>query len=311
MRNNDTQLGRIPLSPGTWGYWLLFGTLYLIFVCISIHQARQLGEKAAKFLKSIAKKRYRVIEINVALAFPDLTHNEIADLAWRNFEQTCAGFFETAYVLLRGSRAVLAHSEVRGRHVLDEAINKGKNILLIGAHFTSMETCGTIMAHDVPMAIVHRHQNVAVANYLFLRNRLRLFTQVIHRDDGKSMLSLLQDTSTQSILWMAPDQDMGHQRSVYVPFLGVDEAATLRVMSRLVSRNDLTPLFLEFAYDEASRKWCIKYQTIPDYPSDDETADAATLNSVLGEAIKRRPDQYYWVHRRFKSLPDGSTRSYR
>lgn len=290
--------------------WLIVGIFWLIFVCISIHQARALGSKLSPLLKSLARKRYRVIEVNIGLGFPEMSEQEVKELAERNFEQTCAGFFETAYVLLRGTKSVLAHSEVRGKDVLTEAKAKGKNILLIGAHYTSMETCGTIMAHDVPMAIVHRHQNVAVANYLFLRNRRKLFSEVIHRDDHKRMLGFLRDASKQRVLWLAPDQDMGFQRSVFVPFLGVEKTATLKVISRMVTSNDLTPVFLEFLYDASSRKWLIEYKQIPDYPSDNETEDAATFNRVLGTSVREHPEQYYWVHRRFKTLPNGSIRGY-
>ncbi len=299
-----------PLQPRTWGWWILVGVAWLAFRMSSIHTARLWGIRISKLVKYLVAPRLNVIRTNLALAFPDMDAAERERLTQRNLEETGAGYLESAYVLLCGSRQVLANCEVRGRDVLEEALREGKNILLIGAHYTCLESCGCVMGHDVAVDIVHRHQNAVVPNYLILRHRRRSYAGVIHRDDRAGLVKALADKSRQRVIWLSPDQDMGHQRSVFAPFLGVEQAATLKATSKIASRYDMKAVFIEFSYEESNRKWIIHYRPIEAFPSNDQVADATTVNRVIGESAQRNPSQYYWVHRRFKSLPDGSVRQY-
>ena len=277
---------------------------------ISLEKARALGKRMAHVYKRVSPHRFNCIRLNLQLAFPDADPEELESLAIQNLEETGAYFYETGYILLKGYDHVMKNAEVLGREHLDEAIASGKNILLLGAHYTCLDSCGSVMANQVAMDVVHRHQNSVVANYLILRHRLGLFDKVIYRDETSRLIRTLKDKKTQHILWLAPDQDFGHERSVFVPFLGVEKAATLSATSRLAKQCDLNVVFIEFAYREKTSTWVIEYHPIENYPTDDPVADAKTLNDVIGESVKRNPAQYYWVHRRFKSLEDGSIRKY-
>lgn len=231
-------------------------------------------------------------------------------LAMRNLEETIAGFFEAAHIILHGYDSVISNCEIRGRETLDTALATGKNVLLIGAHFTCLESCGCVLGFDAAVDIVHRRQNAVVGNYLILKHRKEIFASVIDRDDRKGLSKAFADKTRQRIIWTGPDQDMGHQRSVFVPFLGVEKAATLKVTSRIAARYDMPTVFVEFSYQEENPNWIVHYRPIENYPTGDPIFDATTLNRIIGESVHRNPDQYYWIHRRFKSLEDGTSRKY-
>lgn len=300
----------LPLHPRTWGWWVFVGVFWLLFKPISIETSRDWGKKLARVLKRVSPRRFKVIRRNLELVFPDMTTDARESLALRNLEETVAGFFEAAYILLCGYSSVTSNCEVRGREVLDAALAEGKNVLLIGAHFTCLESCGCVLGRDAPVDIVHRQQNAVVGNYLILKHRRKLYASVIDRDDRVGLISAFADKTQQRIVWTGPDQDMGHQRSVFVPFLGVEKAATLKVTSRIATRYDMNAVFVEFSYQEECPKWIIQYRPIENFPTGDQIADATTLNRIIGESVQRNPEQYYWIHRRFKSLEDGTFRKY-
>lgn len=300
----------LPLHPRTWGWWIFIGVVWLLFQPISIDTSRLWGQKIAHLLRRISPRRFNVIRRNIELVFPEMDVNSRESLAIRNLEETIAGYFEAAYILLRGYRSISGNYEIRGRETLEAALAEGKNVLLIGAHFTPLESCGCAMGLDAPVDIVHRRQNAIVGNYLILKHRKKIFASVIDRDDQKTMLDAFADTTRQRIIWTAPDQDMGHQRSVFVPFLGVEKAATLKVFSRIAVRYDMAAVFVEFSYQQESPNWIVHYHPIENFPTGDQVADATTLNKIIGESVRRKPEQYYWIHRRFKSLEDGTTRKY-
>lgn len=301
---------QIPLHPSTWGWWIFIGVVWVLFKPISIGTSRNWGKSLSRVIKRISPRRFNVIRRNLELVFPDMDIDARESLAQRNLEETIAGYFEAAYIMLHGYDSITSNCEIRGRETLDTALAEGKNVLLIGAHFTCLESCGCALGTDAPVDIIHRRQNAVVGNYLILRHRKKVFASVIERDDRKGLSRAFGDKTRQRIVWTGPDQDMGHQRSVFVPFLGVEKAATLKLTSRIAARYDMTPVFVEFSYQEANPKWIVHYRPIDNFPTGDQVGDAATLNRVIGESVQRKPEQYYWVHRRFKSLEDGTTRKY-
>lgn len=300
----------IPLRPRTWGWWVIVGLVWFLFRFISIGTSRTWGKKLAHVIKRVSPSRFNVIRRNLELVFPDMEANAREVLATRNLEETIAGYFEAAYILLRGYGSITSNCEIRGRETLDSALAEGKNVLLIGAHFTCLESCGCALGLDAPVDIVHRRQNAVVGNYLILRHRKKIYASVIDRDDRVALFKAFADKTRQRIVWTGPDQDMGHQRSVFVPFLGVEKAATLKVTSRIAERYDMTAMFVEFSYEEDGPTWIVQYRPIDNYPTGNQVADATTLNRIIGESVRRKPEQYYWIHRRFKSLEDGTVRKY-
>ena len=107
------------------------------------------------------------------------------------------------------------------------------------------------------------------------------------------------------MLWYAPDQDFGPERSEFAPFFGI-QTATLGALVRLVERSGCKVVPMFTAFDEKSRKYIARFQPpLEDFPSGDIKADLARINQLMEEHIRVYPAQYWWIHRRFKTRPDG------
>ena len=310
MRSKKQADSELPWQARYWGWWLLVGILWLLFHTISLDMARSIGRRLPRLLGSLTKKRASYVRQNLSLAFPDWSDKQIDHHVNLAMQETGACLLETAFLTLRHSPVVLERSEVLNREVLDAALATGKNVLMLSAHYTCMDSCGIVMANDIHADVIYRHQNSVVADYLIKHRRLKIYGNLIHRDDIPQILKVLKDKERQHVIWMAPDQDFGKRRSVFVPFLGVDKVATLSVPSRIALEHDLAPIYIEFRYDNNERKWQIRYKNIPNYPTNDLKQDAATFNEAIAESVRECPEQYYWVHRRFKTLENGEQREY-
>jgi KDO2-lipid IV(A) lauroyltransferase len=100
------------------------------------------------------------------------------------------------------------------------------------------------------------------------------------------------------------------RHSVFAPFFGVP-AATIVATSRFARLNNSPVLLLRQTRDLAARCWVISFSPEVDgFPSDDDERDAARMNSLLEAQIRLFPDQYLWLHKRFKTQPEGAPRFY-
>ena len=112
------------------------------------------------------------------------------------------------------------------------------------------------------------------------------------------------------VLWYAPDQDFGPDQSVFVPFFGI-QTATLEATHKLIALTGcaVVPMFPEFLPDEKQYKLTIR-PALKGLPGDDVRADLAQINAEMEAHIRRVPDQYWWIHRRFKTRPEGEAPFY-
>ena len=109
------------------------------------------------------------------------------------------------------------------------------------------------------------------------------------------------------ILWYAPDQDYGIKHSVFVPFFG-NPAATITATSRFAKVNDSAVLFFSHYRNDDNSGYHLEFSPILDnYPTGDDEKDATTINKLIEKAILKQPDQYLWLHKRFKTQAAGKS----
>lgn len=313
MPSKRRQKPQFPWQIQHWPMWILVGLLWFVVLCLNELQARKVGQKLAGLLVRVPplKRRENVVRVNLSLALPDFSETERDELIRKNIRETGAFFFEVIYLCLRSSDFLSERSEVRGLEVLQKAQAKGKNVLLLSYHTTCNEPAGVSFSNQADIDIVFRRQRNKVMDYLLYRHREPHFHSMINRDDTDAILRACRDTKKQRIVWLIPDQDFGATRSVFVPFLGYEEAATLTAPSRLAESYDMETIVLHNFFDEDLQKWVIELKDIEDYPSGDVEEDARKMNEAFAEGIRQHPEQYYWVHRRFKTFPDGGKRDYK
>jgi len=134
------------------------------------------------------------------------------------------------------------------------------------------------------------------------RGRSRYTVCMIEKSDLRGAVRYLRGGG---VLWYAPDQDFGAKRSVFVPFFGL-QAATLAATERLVQLTGCAVVPMFPVYDASSRRYTVKFwPALEDFPTGEVVADLARINMLLEEHVRQAPEQYWWIHRRFKTRPPG------
>ncbi len=262
----------------------------------------RLGAAIGHLAYLLARRRRRICEVNLRLCFPELDAGARKRLTRRTFLANGIGLMEVAISWYRNPEDFRFRVRIEGLENLRRAVAKGRGVLLVAAHFSTLEIGGFLLSLFHPMAATYRaHENPLFDAVMFNRRR-RLYPRVIERRDVRGTLRCLRDGFA---VWYAPDQDYGPRRAVFAPFFGV-EAATITATSRYAGSNASPVLFFSHYRNADNSGYHLRLSPeLADFPSGDENEDAIRINRMVEEAVREQPDQYLWLHRRFKTRPAG------
>ena len=177
----------------------------------------------------------------------------------------------------------------------------GRGVLLVGGHYSTLELGGTLLSLFHPMNVTYRAHKNPLIEAVMTNSRAKHFARVIEREDVRQAMRSLKDGDT---LWFAPDQDYGARHSVFVPFFGV-EAATITATSRFARMNNSPALMFSHTRNPAGSGYTLSIGPVLEgFPSGDDEVDARRINAELESRIRQYPEQYLWLHRRFKTQRD-------
>ncbi|MBG6026823.1 LpxL/LpxP family Kdo(2)-lipid IV(A) lauroyl/palmitoleoyl acyltransferasee [Proteus mirabilis] len=295
------------LQPKYWLTWFGIGLLYIL-VLLPYPVIYWLGTRLGRFSKVFLKKRVQIAERNLELCFPQMPKSEREALVNKNFESVGMGLFETGMAWFWPDWRVKRWFKVSGLEHIKKVRNSGQGILLIGIHFLTLELGARIFGICNPGVGVYRPNDNPVMDWLQTWGRLRSNKFMIDRKDVKGMIRSLK---AGEIIWYAPDHDYGPRKSVFVPLFAVDKAATTTGTYILVktSKPALIP-FTPKRLPEGKGYELIISPPVADFPIDNEENTAKAMNKVVEQEILRAPDQYMWLHRRFKTRPEGDASLY-
>jgi KDO2-lipid IV(A) lauroyltransferase len=290
--------------PRYWPTWIGVGLLWLSVKVLPWPVLRFLGRGLGRLLMILVLRRREIARINLDLAFPEKTIEERANLLRQHFESVGIGLFEMGLGWWGSERFLQRVGHIDGLEHLDAAVAKGKGVILLSAHFTTLEITGHILGIERPLHVLYRRNENLVLEHFLKKGRERHAVTTIHRDDIRSMIRSLK---AGSIVWFAFDQNYGHKGSVFSPFFGVP-AATNTATSRLAKITGCTVVPF-FAQRDAGGIYQLYLQPeLKNFPGSGEQSDTDRLNKLMEEAITKHPSQYLWMHRRFKDRPEGGNR---
>ncbi|MDZ7924808.1 MAG: LpxL/LpxP family Kdo(2)-lipid IV(A) lauroyl/palmitoleoyl acyltransferase [Marinagarivorans sp.] len=291
------------LAPKYWPTWMGFVSWWLITQLLPYRVQMFLGAKIGKLFGRMAVRRTAIAKRNLELCFPHLSPREQTDLLHRHLESIGMGMFELGIAWFWSRKRLAGLVTYEGLECLQQAEREGQGVLLMGMHFTHLD-CGGIfsaMAHSID-ASYRQHAN-PVYDWIQRSARERFNTDniVIERRDVRTMVRQLKKGRA---MWYAPDQDYGAAHSVFVPFFGV-EAATLTATTQL-ARLGKAKIIPFTCLRKPSGGYHYKVSpALENFPSGDETQDAERINHIVEQSVMLAPEQYLWVHRRFKTRPPG------
>lgn len=292
-------MGKLPGSLKHWPYLALVGVARLLCL-LPVRWWLGVGRAIGHVGYLAAKPRRRIAEINIRLCFPDLDERERTDLVRQTFLSVGMLAMEMAYCWSRPIKILERRVEIHGLEALQEAQSEGRGVLLVGGHYLTLDLGAALLSTQVEIDAVYRLNKNPAIEHLMVKGRKRFCGRVIERNDIRRAIRSLRDCR---LLWYAPDQDYGIRHSVFAPFFG-QTAATIAT-SRLVRLTGAQPILFSHFRDPAKGTWSLYLQRIDNYPTGDHEADARHLNSLIEAEIRKHPEQYLWLHRRFKTRPEG------
>lgn len=293
------------LAPQHWPSWIAVLSLRLLAL-LPFTAGLMFGNALGGLLYHLATNRRRITEVNIGLCFPELSARQQQQLVKKIFKANATGFIETAWAYWGDKQSIEQRTTFIGFDLLDKALAEERGVILLGGHFSTLDLGGLLLSFKgIPFDCVYRPHNNALMDYWICKKRSR-FTKVV---DRKKFRELLRDLRNNRCVWYAPDQDFGARGAVFVPFFG-QTAATIVATSKMVRLNNSPILMLAHYRNADNSGYTIEVSEIPGFPSGDETRDAELVNLTLEKAIRKAPEQYMWVHQRFKTQPDGRRKLY-
>lgn len=289
------------LLPKYWLTWLGVGILYLIS-WLPYRLQLAMGRGLGRLFYNFVPKRANIARRNIELCFPEKSADEIEELVRRNMENTGIAFFETGMAWWWPNWRIRRKLHVHGTEHLKAPLAEGKGVLMLLFHFLSLEVHARLHGFVKPAVGLYRPHNNAVMEFLQTRGRGRSNKYMIPRTDVRSMLQALNQGEIAGYL---PDQDYGRKRTVFVPFFEVAETSTTTGTTLFAGNANCVVLPSTcFRRADGSGYDLSFYPQFENFPTGDELADAARVNKMVEFAVQQAPEQYLWVHRRFKTRPN-------
>ncbi len=289
------------LHPRYWPTWLGLGALWTLSRLPFGLQMR-LGAQLGMLMYYLARRRRHITRCNIALCFPELDADAQQMLVRKTFHSAGISLMETGLAWWGKDKMLARRVEIEGLEHLQQATAQGKGVLLLGAHFTSLEISGRLLSQFHPCAAMYRKHDNPLFEAIIKHSRETHLDRIISRRDMRGMVRALREGT---VVWYATDQDFGSRNSVFAPFFGI-QTASLVMTSKLarLSGAPVVPFFSQRLDDDSGYKLTL-LPALTNFPSGDDIADAARINAVIEQQVRKVPDQYLWLHRRFKTRPEG------
>lgn len=285
-------------------YWLTWLGVFILYSISWLPYKWQLafGRVLGRLLLKIGSKRKHVADVNLKLCFPNMNKQERERILKKNFENTGIALFETGMGWWWPDWRVKRKFTVTGLEHIENAKKAGDNIYVLAMHYLSAEIIGRGFGLHHPLVIFYRPHNNQLMEFFQFRGRGRSNKYMLGKRDVKGLIKAIR--AGDSCLYL-PDQDYGRNRSVFVPFFDVKETAST-TGTLIFARQPKTKTFMLIPkrHDDGSGYSVEITPALDNFPTDNDINDATRVNQEVEKAILRKPDQYMWLHRRFKTRPD-------
>lgn len=290
------------LLPKYWLLWVWFAFLWLL-TRLPYPLIKATGRSLGVLLYYVVASRRRITLRNLQLCMPEKTLLERQAIAREVFAGAGMTLFESGLVWWARKSRFNRFFRFEGKEILDQL--EGRPVLFFGLHNSCLEMGYAYLSDRRATNVLFRVNDNPLWEYMATRSRQRYGARLIPRKQVKEFLSFIEQGQAGL---MAADQDLGAKRSMFVSFFGVT-AATVASAHYFSKQTQAAVVFAE-CFREGRSGYVVKLHLLENYPGNDAVADTQRMNDVIAESIAKRPGQYLWTHKRFKTRPDGEPSIY-
>ena len=296
------------LHPRYWPSWLGLALLRLLSL-LPLRLISLLGAGLGMLLYALHAERRRIVRINIERCFPELGARRRLRIVKRHFRAFGQSALDIGVSWWGGARRLERLVRVRGRSHYEQALAQRRNIILLAPHFLGLEWGGIRLSMERPMVTVFRHPMNEPLRFAMERARARFQLRLV--EHVKPLTTLVRQVKAGAPLYYLPDQDAGRRNAVFAPFFGIP-AATFAVLPRLADMTGAVVIPCVTRQLPWGRGYEIVFRPpLKNFPSGDAVADATRMNREIEECVREAPEQYFWLHKRFKTRPEGEKNFYR
>lgn len=297
-RKRDTRYSSYR-HPRWWPTWLGIAVMWLMSR-LPLRWQWRLGRLIGELAYRLIPRRRHITEVNIRLCFPELSPAEQQQLVRKAFHSNGIGIMEIGLAWFRDPKTYLPVTNVHGLEYLNAALEKGNGVLLLGGHYSTLDLGGSLVTEFIEADVMQRDHNNPLMNAIMTRARERRYGTAL---DSKNLRGLLKQLKLNRVVWYATDQDYGRKGIVFAPFFGVP-AGSITATSRIAERSGCAVVpFSHFRREREPGYDIYFHPPLEDFPSGDDLTDATLVNQTIEQQVRHNPDQYLWMHRRFKTRP--------
>jgi KDO2-lipid IV(A) lauroyltransferase len=282
---------------------IVFGLMWLIHG-LPFRALAAIGNAVGSALFWLIPERRRVTRINLQKCFPQLPEEERERLARAAFRSFCRAFIERSVLWWGSPERIREMVQLEGVEHLRAA---GPNVIVLAPHFAGLDAAGIRLSMEGALSSLYSHQKDPVFDRLLLRSRTRFQPHIVSRQQG--LRKVLRWIKSGIPFYYLPDLDFGRKGTIFVPFFGVPAATAVGLS--YIARSTGAAVVPCVARMLPEGGYVARfYPAWTDFPSGDEAADARRMMGFIEERVLEMPEQYHWLHKRFKTRPEGEARFY-
>jgi KDO2-lipid IV(A) lauroyltransferase len=285
-----------------------YRALIVLFWCLSwlpLWLLRGLGAVLGRVLYFAVKSRRRIGLSNLRLCFPEWEEVLHERVLKQHYRELCTCIFYYSKLWFGSQEQVERLVRREGfEHFTKE---EGQHLIILAPHFLGLDFGGIRHMVDHRGASMYSSAHDNAFDLMLLRGRSRFNKPLlIKRSEG--IRGILRAIKQGVCFYYLPDQDLGPRESIFAPFFGI-QTATVPGLSRLalIGKARVVPMITTLEKDGFVSRY---YPAWENFPSDDVLADTTRMNAFIEERVREHPSQYYWLHRRFKTRPEGEASLY-
>ena len=285
----------------TWILILLMRIGVFIPFRLQVFFGKIIGKLIYPFMTKLRKTAYS----NISNCFPEKKQPQVTLLVKQHFEAIGISLFETANAYYASDKKIKEMLIIKNEQYFTEAIKKEGGIILLCSHFMPLMLGSRALLIKHTIANIYRPQNNKLFDQVMVKGYVKNGAVMIKSTDLRSIMKAINNSLP---IWYAPDQDLGRNNSIFAPLFGI-QTATASATSRLAKNNNTR--VIPYSFIRAKHGYEMSFdKPLKNYPTGNAIKDASKTNQILEKQILKNPEQYLWIHRRFKTRPDGEENFY-